>query len=608
MPRFAGYGARNPMGEPGTQARNATPDPSGTVGGVGDRPRRRPRDLFALAAVAVVAIVVRLACLWQIQTIPFFDFPVGDAATYLDWAAEIGRGDWLGTEVFYQAPAYPYFLAAVQALLGHGPWVIRLVQCGLGSLACVGVAVAGWRFFGRGAGLTAGVLLALFAPAVFFDCIVQKASLGLCLMALLLALLSGTPRGAVRGRDVRCFASGAVLGALALTRENALLLIAPVGLWIAVGGRPTLVWHRLLRLTVLALGMSVVLVPVGLRNYHVGGEFAVTTVQAGPNFYIGNSDQATGRYVPLVRGHESPPFERADAAAVAAEALGRPVDPGEVSRYWWGRSFDYIRGNTGRWLALVLYKWLLVWNAYEVPDTESYTLYSEWSVALGALGTVSHFGVLCPLAAVGIVVTWHRRRELWLLYAMILTVAVGVAAFYVVARYRYPLVPLLALFAGAGLYQAYAALRGSSARNVAWPLAIGFAAAVVVNWPINPVALHRASAYGNVGTVLAQQGKLRAATSFFEEAVRGAPTSAEAHYNLAVAYAAQRRFAEAVPHYRATLQIEPRAIHANYNLGVSLEALGRRREAAEQYRQAVAVDPADAAARAALARLSATGE
>ena len=60
---------------------------------------------------------------------------------------------------------------------------------------------------------------------------------------------------------------------------------------------------------VLLAGLAFVLLPVGLRNRSVGGEYSLTTFQIGPNFYIGSNADATGRYRPLVRGHETPQFE-----------------------------------------------------------------------------------------------------------------------------------------------------------------------------------------------------------------------------------------------------------------------------------------------------------
>ncbi len=36
---------------------------------------------------------------------------MGDSRAYDEWARRIAAGDWIGREVFYQAPLYPYFLA-----------------------------------------------------------------------------------------------------------------------------------------------------------------------------------------------------------------------------------------------------------------------------------------------------------------------------------------------------------------------------------------------------------------------------------------------------------------------------------------------------------------
>ncbi len=577
--------------------------------GIGGVHRRQRGFVVWLVLIGVVAFGVRVVHFVQIREIPFFTVPVGDAAAYLHWAADLAAGKGGESRSFYQAPAYSYFLAVILKGVGPNAWMIRLVQGLMGSLACVGLGVAGGRFFGRGVGLAAGALLALYAPAVFFDGIVQKASLGLALTCLLLLIVSGIHARAMEGRrppvrtGVAWLATGLVLAVLALTRENALLWFVPVLAWLWLHDRGASVGLRTVWSLAFVAGLAALLVPVGLRNYRVDGSFAVTTVQAGPNFYIGNSEIATGRYVPLVRGHESPPFERADAEVLASQAAGRPLSPGEVSRFWWGRSWEFIRGHTGQWLALLGYKALLTWNAFEVPDTESYYLYAEWSVLLRMLGSVMHFGVLCPVAVMGMVLTWSRRRGLWLLYLLILTVTVSVAAFYVLARYRYPLVPFLALFAGAGLERAHAAFRTFQRRSVVRPLVAGFVAAVVVNWPINPERTLYAMACQNLGAVLAQEGRLSEATAWFERAAAMEPDSAEVHLNLGMAYAVQNRFVEAEKHYRAALRLEPALIHAHYNLAVALEALGLPAEAAEQYRRALEVDPGDADARAALNRL-----
>jgi len=65
------------------------------------------------AIVFVIALAVRLVHLWQMREAPFFSVLLGDSRGYDEWARRIAAGEWLGTDVFYQAPLYPYFLAVI---------------------------------------------------------------------------------------------------------------------------------------------------------------------------------------------------------------------------------------------------------------------------------------------------------------------------------------------------------------------------------------------------------------------------------------------------------------------------------------------------------------
>ena len=76
--------------------------------------------------VFAVALAVRLLHVWQMQGTPFFATLMGDSRGYDRWAAEIAGGDWLGREVFYQAPLYPYFLGALYSLFGRDLLLVRV--------------------------------------------------------------------------------------------------------------------------------------------------------------------------------------------------------------------------------------------------------------------------------------------------------------------------------------------------------------------------------------------------------------------------------------------------------------------------------------------------
>jgi 4-amino-4-deoxy-L-arabinose transferase-like glycosyltransferase len=259
---------------------------TGASGGRGDpgSAQRRSgwKDAGAAAAIFALAGLVRLAVLQEIRPIPSFDHLLIDAAAYDAWARRIAAGDWWGNQVFYQAPAYPYFIAAVYRLLGAEVAALHAVQMLVGALSCAGIFVATRLLFGRAAGVAAGVLLAVYPPAVFFDAIIQKTSLGLLLTSGLLVALVAFQR---RPRALWLLLAGILLGLLALTRENALIWIPCVLAWLVLRFRSETLTRRLLFTACLGLGLAVTLGPVALRNHALGGTFAVTTSQLGTNFF-----------------------------------------------------------------------------------------------------------------------------------------------------------------------------------------------------------------------------------------------------------------------------------------------------------------------------------
>src|SRR5262249_46214371 len=138
-----------------------------------------------------VALTIRLIHVWQMRGTLFFAVLLGDARAYDEWARRIAGGDWIGHDVFYQAPLYPYFLGVLYKTLGHNLLAVRICQALLGASACLLLGLAGRRLFSRRAGLVAGLGLALYAPAVFFDGLLQKSVLDVFFVCLVLWLLSG---------------------------------------------------------------------------------------------------------------------------------------------------------------------------------------------------------------------------------------------------------------------------------------------------------------------------------------------------------------------------------------------------------------------------------
>ena len=346
-----------------------------------DRPfLRRAAVIFA------VALAVRLVHVWLLSRSPYYTALLGDAKGYDDWARRIAAGDWLGTDVFYQAPLYPYVLGVIYRIAGHSLTAVRIVQAIVGAGSCALLGLAGYRFFSPRVGSVAGFALAVYAPAIFFDALLQKSSLDLFFVTLSLWLTGRLADDTGNRRSWLWL--GVAMGALSLTRENALVFVAVILAWVLFGSTtPALSWGtRAGFAATFVAGLALVLLPVALRNYAVGGGFYLTTSQFGPNFYIGNNPQADGTYMALRYGRGAPEYERQDATELAEHAVGRTLTPGEVSAYWTGRAFDFITTRPAQWVALVGRKGALLVNATEMLDTESQESHAEYSWVLRARG------------------------------------------------------------------------------------------------------------------------------------------------------------------------------------------------------------------------------
>jgi tetratricopeptide (TPR) repeat protein len=614
--------------------------------GSGSSPASPPTDPTPIAtfdrwavAIFAVAVAIRLAHVLQLRASPFFDVLLGDSHGYDEWARRIAGGEWVGRDVFYQAPLYPYFLGVIYTLAGRDLLLVRIVQAivGAGSSALVGLAAA--RLFGTRAGLIAGFGLALYAPAIFFDALLQKSVLDVFFVSLSLWLVSRiltAPAGA--GSWI---ALGAAMGGLSLTRENALVFVVVILLWSASARKP-----RYARFggTTLApasfvLGLAVVLAPVVIRNYVVGGGFYLTTSQFGPNFYIGNHAGADGTYVSLRPGRGAPEYERQDATELAELAMKRRLSPGEVSSFWTDRALSFIRSQPVEWTQLLVRKAALLVNTSEMVDTESQESHAEVSWPLRILSPMGHFGVIVPLAVLGLWITWSDRRRLWPLTTMLAAYAASVVLLFVFARYRFPLVPFLLILAAGGL----ASIRGWIGTQSSLRLRLGAAALAVltiaVNIPMLSASRMRAISETNLGAGLQETGRTSEAIARYEKAIaiqpdylpaynnlgvtlraagrledairayeRGLAVGdySELHYNLANALIAAGRVTEAESQLKQALATSPGSAGTHNNLGMALAAQGRVAEAADEFRAAIAAEPTSSKAHRNLGNLLAT--
>jgi tetratricopeptide (TPR) repeat protein len=586
-----------------------------------------------VAVVLGVALALRLAHWAAVRRAPFIAELAMDSREYDRWAREIAAGDWLGHGVFFQAPLYPYLLALLYKVFGRNLDAVYLVQIACAVAGCYALYRAGRAMAGERVGLAAAALAAVYGPFLFYDVQLLKESPAVAVVCFLLwalaaaaaepgpamamAVAPGEPPAVPGGAALpapaparsarRWLLAGLLLGALALLRENALLVVPfllPLP-WIAQAGRRAQAGHAALRAGALLAGVCLALAPVALRNGRVGGDYLPTTFQGGVNFYIGNNPRADGTYRPIVPGKQVPELERREPVRLAEQEVGRRLTAAEVSRFWLGRALAWARSHPGDFLRLSLRKVGLFWSWYEWPDAVDYYAVRGQSPVYRL--PLLEFGGVTLLAALGLgFLGGGRARRLApaLLFAggwMVSTVA-----FFLFARYRLPVVPALLLLAAlpvAGLLDSVAATRwvraaptapGGGLREApALRLAgLGLAVAAAFVLPrLAGFAPRLDLVHFNLGRLAEERGDAELAGRHYRTVLAVSPGDFLAWLDLGNLAARRRDWPEALRCYRRAAALEPASDDAQSNLGGVYLALGDLAAASRHLDRALALNP-----------------
>ena len=531
-------------------------------------PRRDVR-LGPLLLLAALAFVLRWINVAALGDSPLYRVPHGDGLAYLTLAASLREGGIAGLfsegQVYYQAPLYPHVLALFQWLFGESLGALRIFQAVLGgaSVHLMGFGTA--RQFGQRAGVAAAFLLAFFGPSIWLDGLVQKSALTTLLVCAVIALWSYTSTRATVWM-------GVTLGLLMLTRGEARLfgVVVAVALCWRGGAR-----SKAAAIAPFACGLAAVLLPVFVRNGVLGGDWVLTTSQAGTNFYIGNRASGTGSYTPLVAGRGDARFEAADAKALAQGVLAEgalssgaaELTPSGVSAHWRARAFADMSASPGDAVKLLGKKGMLAVSNAEVADTDDFyhAQRSSWVLRL-----TLPFAALFALAALGLAVaTPEERRRGRIFLALAATQWIALVAFYVFARYRLPMTLLLIPLAGLG------AARWERARSRPVPALVAISVALLLALiPVWDKDQGTAAALANEGRVLMDAEDFEGATLAAEEAIYLAPKFFDGHRLAALVQLKQGQTDEALPSLETAHLLVPGDWQVRTWLGIAMGEKG----------------------------------
>jgi 4-amino-4-deoxy-L-arabinose transferase-like glycosyltransferase len=324
-------------------------------------------------------------------------------------------------------PLYPLFLAPFAALGPIGILATRLVQALLGAAT----ALVAWQWLRRAGGarmaIVAGLLVALDPFGVFFanllltEVLFTFVAVALCSSAWRLASesASGWRSAILLG----------VLGAAAIMiRPSAALWIPAI--WVLVALLAADRRRMLLRLWICPVALALTLLPWGIRNQIVLGDFAWLSANGGLTLYDAQGPQADGS---------------SDQSFLAN--MPELATMGEVERdhTLQRRALEQMSADPARVIRLAGIKVLRMWNP--LPNVPEYRT-SRAAVAGAAYTVIVLVGALVALAVRGALTpaARHRRRAVlalaWLpvvYFTLLHSVYIGSV------RYRVPLMPMLAI-------------------------------------------------------------------------------------------------------------------------------------------------------------------
>ncbi|PID79360.1 hypothetical protein CSB20_10600 [bacterium DOLZORAL124_64_63] len=404
--------------------------------------------------VAGAAILLRGVLYLQARDSAFLHTPVVDASFFDLWARSLVEGRVFQDQAFFKPPFYAYLLSFLYRL-GLGMTAVLMLQLLVGTGTALLTLAVGRLTFAPRVALTGALICALLPILPFFEIqlLAESWTTALTMGGLLLTLLSvrGKSRTGGKSRNTdgpqprlwQPGGAGLLLGLAALGRPNLLPAILVMALWVfwktrQDAGKPT---AAILLLAGCAAGMA----PATIHNLGYGQPVLISA-NLGANLVAGNSDQADGMSA-------IPVGVRWDDLQLRTRQAGHTT-PTAASRYLTREALDWMVDHPGRVLQLLGKKVLLFCGGEEprnninprwLAEKEGVWLLARWWPATW---------LMLPLAVVGLILARGRADGgATLLRGYLLAQFLAVLPFFVNARFRAPLLPVLALFAAAAAWE-----------------------------------------------------------------------------------------------------------------------------------------------------------
>lgn len=376
--------------------------------------------------IVAVGVVLRVMAIFGVS-----HAPEGDELAYKSMALNLISGpgivDGMGNHAMYSV-GYPLFiLAPVFFFFGEDLLVARIANVLLGGGAIVlCYLVAKEAGAGRLGRFMAAAIWAIYLPGNVYAVYLAKENLMIPFMLGVVWCALRLARRPSRAVAVGC---GVLLGLLALTGNAALSLLPVVILALFV--LPKEIAHRVSMMLLISAAAAMVATPWMVRNMHVIGAPVLNT-NGGFNLYLGNNPSATGWFVSIADTPRGRTWEslRAEGEVQASEVLKQ-------------EAIAWARAHPSEFMILALKKAAYFWTPPVHDGKVAASLAERVVRALWAL----QFVLLVVAAPCGFLFRREGKLQFTLLFLGVVCYTAVHMLFYVIFRYREPIMPIVGVMA-----------------------------------------------------------------------------------------------------------------------------------------------------------------
>ncbi|MDI9260644.1 hypothetical protein [Alicyclobacillus sendaiensis] len=403
------------------------------------------RDRRVLVILIAVNLVLRFAWISFMHPIQEADFAWYDAR-----AVELAHNqgyNWMGHPTAYWPIGWPFFLSLIYRVTGPSVMVGLAVNALLSTgIVCLVYVLTRQLFRDVRSATCAATAYTLLPSQIIWNSVLGSEELFTLLLVLFFVLYL---RGIGHPRGSRWLAlAGAVMGLACDVRPIPLAFPAFLFIYewcVALPhGTPMLTrWssraaRALARVLWVTVFMLLAILPVTIRNRLAMGHFVLVSTNGGTNLWQGV--HVNGGYWWSYNPYVNPLVRVTNE--VAKNELGEHLaeqyilhHPWKTFLNGWVKIFDLYKNDVNA-----------NWYTFRVS-----TAFHPFLQAIDIFTTVAYW-VLMVLSLVGIAHTWVRWREARRPSALLLTFVVYYTCFFFFFpawdRFRYPLMPLFAVFAG----------------------------------------------------------------------------------------------------------------------------------------------------------------